>query len=63
MFAVIKGNLCLSIYFERLSNLFSELKEAKEKKKAQAALLKQEQHLATAVASWNNEFIPKWNTV
>ncbi|XP_068207350.1 TBC1 domain family member 14-like [Palaemon carinicauda] len=40
-----------------------ELREAKERKKAQANLQRQEEQLAAAVASWNNEFLPKWETM
>ncbi|KAK7066370.1 hypothetical protein SK128_001112 [Halocaridina rubra] len=40
-----------------------ELREAKERKKAQANLQRQEEQLASAVAMWNNEFLPKWETM
>ncbi|KAK8724054.1 hypothetical protein OTU49_011422, partial [Cherax quadricarinatus] len=38
-----------------------ELREAKERKKAQATLQRQEEQLAAAVATWNNEILPKWD--
>lgn len=40
-----------------------ELREAKERKKAQANLQRQEEQLAAAVATWNNDFLPKWETM
>nr|XP_045597853.1 TBC1 domain family member 14-like [Procambarus clarkii] len=40
-----------------------ELREAKERKKAQATLQRQEEQLAAAVATWNNEILPKWDTM
>ncbi|XP_045124640.1 TBC1 domain family member 14-like isoform X1 [Portunus trituberculatus] len=40
-----------------------ELREAKERKKAQANLQRQEEQLAIAVATWNTEILPKWDTM
>ncbi|KAK3851910.1 hypothetical protein Pcinc_041471 [Petrolisthes cinctipes] len=38
-----------------------ELREAKERKKAQANLQRQELQMATAVTTWNNDILPKWD--
>ncbi|XP_076034464.1 TBC1 domain family member 12-like isoform X2 [Oratosquilla oratoria] len=40
-----------------------EQKEAKARRKAQVAQLKQEEQVSSAVAVWNNEIIPKWDTM
>lgn len=40
-----------------------ELREAKERKKAQATLQRQEEQLAVAVATWNSEILPKWDAM
>ncbi|XP_071520095.1 uncharacterized protein [Panulirus ornatus] len=40
-----------------------ELRDAKERKKAQATLQRQEEQLAIAVATWNSDILPKWDTM
>ncbi|XP_042225776.1 TBC1 domain family member 14-like isoform X2 [Homarus americanus] len=40
-----------------------ELRDAKERKKAQATLQRQEEQLAAAVATWNSDILPKWDTM
>ncbi|KAB7506745.1 TBC1 domain family member 12 [Armadillidium nasatum] len=40
-----------------------EMKEARERRKAQALQLKQEKHLSDSVHTWNNVILPKWNAV
>lgn len=41
----------------------AELRDAKERKKAQASLQRQEEQLAVAVATWNSDILPKWDTM
>lgn len=51
-------------YFIKNSKHFtSEIKEARERRKAQAILLKQEKQLRDSVHVWNTTILPKWNTM
>lgn len=53
--------ICIYMPYDCITCYPIELREAKERKKAQANLQRQEEQMAAAVATWNNDILPKWD--